>query len=127
MTYVVKNTYEKSGADVLLEHMSGPIEIFSIPFSDPRIISQIWYRSDSREYAEFYMTWESEQSYKEWDYDHKVAHEAGKAAMEEWMKDSGIMFQRIYPDIDDPTITHQKFKDPRISPSNEITFEEIFK
>lgn len=126
MAYIVKNTYEKPGADVLLEHTLGPLETLNEIFADPRVLNIEWFRSDDRSYGESYMTWESKQSYDEWHAEYQTQHTQGQQQMEQYMQQMGIEFHRIYPDHEDQDWADNQYLDPRISIHHLITYDQIF-
>lgn len=123
--YVVKNTYEKANADVLLEHMLGPIENGNAIFADPRVQEIQYYRSEDRSYAETYVMFESQESYNAWHQEHEQQHLALQEQMENYMQQMGITFQRLFPPGNGWNWADHH-SEPRISPESKITFEQIF-
>jgi hypothetical protein len=121
--YVVKQTYEKPGADVLLEHYLGPIELGSTIFADPRVLDILYYRSEDKSYAQIYIVWESKESYDSWHKDHETEHLELQRAMEEYMQTMGIEFHRLYPPEDDYAWASD---DPRILEEQRISYDQIF-
>jgi hypothetical protein len=120
--YTVRNTYEKSGADVLLEAFLGPIEPGIRIFADPLTKDIIYYRSEDRSYAEMLIVWDSEESYREWDNKYKEIHADLQRTSEKYYVDMEITFHRLYP----PTEDHVWELDPRIAAQPRISYEQIF-
>lgn len=101
MAFIVKNILEKPQADVLLEHYLGPLgNVFDI-FSDSKVLSVQYQRSDDKSYAEILMFWESEKTYHEWDKLYEIDHKEGKSRMEQYHKDMNIRFETHYPPYTD--------------------------
>jgi hypothetical protein len=120
--YTIKNTYEKENADVLLEHFLGIVDNESSIFSDARVTSITWFRSEDRSYGEMYMTFESKAVFDSWEAEYHEAHTAFKEHMEQYMEDMGIAFQRIYL----PENTQWEVTDSRLQGLEPIPFEQIF-
>lgn len=126
MTYIVKNTYEKPGADVLLEYFLGPVEKFTEIMNDPRVVKIDFFRSTDRSYAQCYLTWESEETYSSWAADHEQTHADAKKEIEEYLSAMGITFQRLYPLHEDMDWSDPQYADSRIALENQITYEQVF-
>ena len=124
--YVVKNTYEKTDADVLLEYSLGPGETLSEIFKDPRVVAIDWFRSTDRTYGQSYIVWESEETYNAWAEDHNEAHEQGKQEIEAYMQAMGITFQRLYPPYKDCDWKEEEFSHPKVTLEHQISWEQIF-
>ena len=120
--YIVRSTYEKSGADVLLEAFLGPIELGPSIFTDPLTKEVIYYRSEDRSYAEMLIVWNSEEDYHTWDEKYKETHAQLQQVSEKYYVDMEITFHRLYP----PTEDHVWELDSRIAAQPRISYEQIF-
>jgi len=123
--YTVKCTYEKAGADVLLEHCLGPTELAAAIYSDSRVLDMTWVRSDDRGYGECFISFESEEFYQSWHQDNKENHEELMRLVDEYCQEMKIKHHRIFP-------PYNNFDwlsvpgDSRVSLSHVITYEQIF-
>ncbi len=97
MTFTVKETYLKPGADVLLEQNLGPVEKAYQVLQDPSIISNVFYRSVDRSYAEIYRTWDSAESYQDWFNRTEQLQQEILDEMLPYYSMIGITFEKFFP------------------------------
>lgn len=119
MAFIVKETFHKAGADVLLEVNLGPMEKVYQILSDPRIISQDLYRSADRSYAEVYNTWESAESYHLWENDNAQLLQETVDDMFPYYSMVGIVTKKYFPSEENQEWTI----DPNLT---KIEFDQVF-
>jgi hypothetical protein len=119
MAFIVKETFHKAGADVLLEVNLGPIEKCYQVLADPRVLSQVLYRSSDRSYGEVYRTWESAESHHTWENDTAQLQQEIRDEMFPYYDMVGITFKKYVP-----TEPDQEWNiDPDLI---QIEFEQVF-
>lgn len=125
--YVIKNTFEKSDGDVMLENLLG-VENPEGLFTDTRILNVDFYRNNDRSYGETFWWWESKNSYDEWYAQWKDIYEQFKSDLAEYHSSVGITHSEIFPETEDQDWSDPKYHtDSRIDYlTQQIAYEQIF-
>lgn len=116
--YIIKFTFEKPNADVLLEVANLLPECLEELTINSSIIHINYFRSEDRTYAELFHVWEDESTYLKW----KMIALPYIEEFEALAKENSIDYQKFYP-----TVPNEDWSGTnKLTWENLIFFEDIF-
>jgi len=108
MTWTTRTVFKKPGGDPLFEFFTSYPHGNKSLLKDPRIISFGIWRNLDRSVGLVYLTWENEESFKQWKLDYDVEFNESGLEAKNWAAERGITILREQPESE-----YQNWADPK--------------